>query len=1271
MKKTLILSLLVLFFIVFTGCNNSGNIGSTDSNIGKDITPPDTIITSQPEELTNTSDASFKFSSTKENSSFECKINTESWESCDSPKKYSNLNDKKNTFKVRAKDTAGNIDDSPASYTWTIDTTPPNTTITSHPQELTNLTTATFKFSSSEDNSTFKCRINNGNWKTCTTPKTYTGLPDKSNLFEVKAIDQAGNIDETPTSYTWTISGHFNNISVTHIHICGVREDGTLWCWGDNFSGQLGDGTNVSRLIPTQENTGSINWQSISTGNYHTCGIKTDGTIYCWGYNGYGQLGDNTTTDRYTPVQEYSASTNWESVSAGANHTCGVKTDGTLWCWGYNGQGRLGDNTTTDRYTPVQEYSASTNWESVSVGESHTCGVKTDGTLWCWGKNNFGQFGDNTTTDRYTPVQEYSASTNWQSVSAGYYHTCGIKTDGTLWCWGYNNHGQLGDNTINNKHIPTQEKTGSTHWKSVSTGQNHSCGTRADNTLYCWGDNSYGELGIEGLAEKHFPSQENSLTTDWQSVSVGQLNTCGVKINGDIYCWGDNRYKQLTTNPKKEAPNVPNNIYGWNFIESGNQYSCGITSNGTLHCWGKNDNGQLGDGTKLKKEYPVSVSGNYANWISVSTRNSHTCGVKTDGTLYCWGYNNHGQLGDNTKTDRNYPEKITFTVSNGIYMESSGSNHSCEVKTNGTLYCWGDNGNGQLGNNSTNNSKIPVQEFSQSTNWVSVSAGDSHTCGIKKDGTLWCWGDNTFGKIGDHTSTEKHVPTQEFTASTNWESVSASKNHTCGVKTDGTLWCWGCNYNGEIGDNTVVIRYTPTQEFSQSTNWASVSAGNSHTCGIKKDGTLWCWGDNYYGQLGDNTTIDRKSPVLEYNQSTNWKSVSAGDYHTCGVKTDGTLYCWGNNSNGQIGDNTTTAKHVPTQENTASTNWLSISAYSSNTCGLKTDGTLWCWGYNHYGQLGDNTITDKHIPTQEITVSNNWKSVSAGYRHTGGVKTDGTLWCWGYNLNGQLGDNTTLDRHSPTIIDTQEVLWKSISVGTYYTCGISDIENLYCWGYNGYGQLGDNSINESKFPVQEIKKFSWNFLSVGYMHTCAVKTDGTLWCWGYNGYGQLGDNTTVNRDTPTQENSGSTNWQSVSAGYSHTCGLKTDGTLWCWGDNNFGQLGDNTTINRLSPVQENSLSTNWKSVSTSYSHTCGVKTDGTLWCWGDNWSGQLGDNTTANKSIPTQENTASTNWLSVSADGSHTCGIKTDGSLYCWGDYTFGQLGYNMTWYETPEWIWK
>jgi alpha-tubulin suppressor-like RCC1 family protein len=347
-------------------------------------------------------------------------------------------------------------------------------------------------------------------------------------------------------------------------------------------------------------------------------------------------------------------------------------------------------------------------------------------------------------------------------------------------------------------------------------------------------------------------------------------------------------------------------------------------------------------------------------------------------------------------------------------------------------------------------------------------------------------------------------------------------------------------------------------------------------------GQLWLWGNNGYGNLGDNTNINKSSPVQTVTFATNWSSLFTGFYHVGAIKTDGTLWLWGRGLNGTIGDNTIANRSSPVQTIAGGINWSKVACGPYNTAAIKTDGTLWIWGRNN-GTLGDNTITDRSSPVQTVTGGTNWSVVACGRAHTAAIKTDGTLWTWGDNSHGQLGDNTLTNKSSP-------------------------IQTI----------TGGNN---------------WSSVACGYNFVAAIKTDGTLWLWGQNtvlgAAGQLGDNTGTNKSSPVQTITGGNNWSSVACGRSHTAALKRDGTLWTWGLNSYGNLGDNTSIRKSSPIQTISAGNNWSFVACGYQHTTATKTDGSLWAWGRNNDGQLGDNTLANKSSPIQTVMVGNRWFTV------------------------------------------
>ena len=354
------------------------------------------------------------------------------------------------------------------------------------------------------------------------------------------------------------------------------------------------------------------------------------------------------------------------------------------------------------------------------------------------------------------------------------------------------------------------------------------------------------------------------------------------------------------------------------------------------------------------------------------------------------------------------------------------------------LWTWGNGLNGRLGNANIINRFTPVTTFAGGTNWKQVSAGYRHVAAIKTDGTLWTWGNCNNGQLGNATLTDTSTPVTTFAGGNNWKQVSAGYRHIAAIKTDGTLWTWGNGGNGRLGNAQITDRSTPVTTFAGGANWKQVSCGGLHTSAIKTDGTLWTWGSAVGAQLGTNDGTSRSTPVTTFAGETNWKQVSCGYEYTTAIKTDGTLWTWGFNANGQLGNATILVSSTPVTTFAGGTNWKQVSGGRFHTAAIKTDGTLWTWGLGNTGRLG-NAVTSGNIsiPVTTFAGGTNWKQLGCGSFHTAAIKTDGTLWSWGYGGTGGLGNLSGVSVNStPVTTFAGGSNWKQVSGGGQHTAAV-------------------------------------------------------------------------------------------------------------------------------------------------------------------------------------------------------------------------------------------
>ena len=359
--------------------------------------------------------------------------------------------------------------------------------------------------------------------------------------------------------------------------------------------------------------------------------------------------------------------------------------------------------------------------------------------------------------------------------------------------------------------------------------------------------------------------------------------------------------------------------------------------------------------------------------------------------------------------------------------------------------------------------------------FLQLDAGTLHTCGVTTDNRAYCWGNNKYdntplgiygtGQLGDGSTADRRRPVA-VAGGLRFRQVSAGSYHTCGVTMDYRAYCWGWNgygagYYGALGDGTTTKRLTPVR-VAGGHQFRQVSAGYLHTCGVRyTDNRAFCWGSNSYGQLGDGTVMERRTPVAVAG-TLRFRDVSVGIGHTCGVTADNRAYCWGMNF-GMLGDSTTVWRRTPTAVAAGTFSFRQVSAGASHTCAVTTDNRAFCWGHNGSGRIGDGKATSPRIWPRAVIGALRFREVIAGVHHTCGQTTTNLAYCWGYNKAGRLGDGTETPRSSPVPVRGGH-LFRQLTIGGH-SCGVNLVQKAYCWGDNLSGQLGDGTTTARLTPV--------------------------------------------------------------------------------------------------------------------------------------------------------------------------------------------------------------
>jgi alpha-tubulin suppressor-like RCC1 family protein len=604
---------------------------------------------------------------------------------------------------------------------------------------------------------------------------------------------------------------------------------------------------------------------------------------------------------------------------------CGIKTDHTLWCWG---EGSSWFPTWNEARYPAQ-VGRESDWSSISVGSYSLCGIRGAGDVHCWGQLY------STSGWRLEEIpRALTPAQTWRSVSTGMAGACGIKSDGSLWCWGYLR--ELTDGAVEVSDEPIQIGLDD-DWAQVSNNGYRACAIKDDASLWCFGSNFDAGLGNGSLENRGQPTLVAE-AGPWLDVAAG-ISTCAVRFDHTLWCWGST----LGPEPWTVDPNTD-----WEEVESRDSYPCALRGGGKLYCL---------DWTNAMDA--IDEGGGY-------TSVSSTCAVHADQTLGCWGW---GTLGDGSGNIVPAPvrvgteddwtavsmahQRITALHDGGRMDTFFGPIHgtsgwleisesgipACAIRDDHTLWCWGRNW-GASSDEYPYGDIIPAQ-VGASADWLHVTATFSGwVCGIRDadgdgNGSLWCkWPDYNPALL-------------QAGSFSDWRTIDGRGGSACGVRANGTLWCWSmsvqCGYGGFVG----VPQF---EQVGSDDDWQRVSVGSAHQCALKKDNSLWCRGRNFFGALGTGTRAD-STTMLPVAPGTSWREVSAGDLWTCGLQSDGSLWCWGDHRHGELGLGFPGATRLNPERVGSATDWSSLATSVSAdavSCGLRS-GSLWCWGQNQMG----------------------------------------------------------------------------------------------------------------------------------------------------------------------------------------------------------------------------------------------------------------------------------------------------------------------------------
>jgi len=758
-------------------------------------------------------------------------------------------------------------------------------------------------------------------------------------------------------------------------------------------------------------------WRSVSAGIDHTCAIAQDRSVWCWGANRRGQVGDGTLTDRDRPTRVRGV-TDAALVAAGYRRTFALTTKGDLWGWGTV---KTGEVTRAE----VLPYARP---RRVDIGEpvldyrigSASCARTRPGNLWCWQ----GQWGSRRRASLAVP-RRLAGLPKIVDFDSGVNHFCAVDSGGLVWCWGANGQGQLGNGSRQRTARPVRVP-GLPLAAGVVCGSKTTCALTRRGAVWCWGlmgrpkpgppaagGRPGADLGDPGARAGPTPSpilrpRPLAGVKDVISLVLGTPTTWARTRDGRVVQW---KTAGAHTAPRRQVKGT-GHAAGLRF---GSEHRCVLDTGGRVRCWGDNAKGQLGDSTLRRRTTPALVPG-IPKVTQLSVGSYHACGLTRRGRIWCWGDDTAGQLGQGAPTRWRTPSGAVPTLEDARHG-AAGQWHACAIRRNGDVWCWGRHFLVSP-DGSARRDRLTPRRVSGVRGAVALASFGSATCALKRDRTVWCWGDSTNHILGrprgQHQGPEPR-PVHGLQGATR---VSVGYDHACALERDRTVRCWGGRFHqppvggipvgGPSDDHRKRADPPITREVFREA--ITMDTGWNHTCAIRRDGTVWCWGHNRWGNLGDGSRKAHGRPVRVKGLGAA-RSVAAGFGHSCAVTTDGVAHCWGDNRRGQLGTTTprlsATPRSVPGLPRATA-----IYAGTHHTCARTARGALWCWGrWVSAHRQGQGPSKPTLVPGLR-NVTHAW----LGSRFTCALDARGAVRCWGDNPHGQLGRPPLPLRACPVVV---------------------------------------------------------------------------------------------------------------------------------------------------------------------------------------------------------------------------------------------------------------